>query len=114
MIPIEELEKVLHGCISRTLKRVGRKEFIDLFNYLDKANELNKEQASRIAALEAAIDHLSTLATFDTDVNILFLNSQNPFYIEVMSESGNVKFKGKGKTLFDAINNITALSTEGK
>lgn len=55
MIPIEELEKVLQGCISRTLKRVGRKEFIDLFNYLDKANELNAMQAFRIAELEAAI-----------------------------------------------------------
>lgn len=56
MIPIEELEKVLQGCISRKLKRVGRKEFIDLFDYLDKANELNATQAERIAELEAHLD----------------------------------------------------------
>lgn len=55
MIPIEELEKVLQGCISRKLKRVGRKEFIDLFDYLDKANGLNATQAARIAELEALV-----------------------------------------------------------
>ncbi len=77
-------------------------------NHLEYCVELN----SRIAALEAAIDHLSTFPTSDADVHILFLNGENPFLIEVMSESGNVRFKGQGKTLFDAINNITALEGE--
>ena len=79
MIPIEELEKVLQGCISRTLKRVGRKEFIDLFNYLDKANELNKQLAadnSRLRkAIEEAIKHQEivggSLSKMSTTVRIL-------------------------------------------
>ena len=49
MIPIEELEKVLQGCISRSLKKVGRKEFIDLFEHLDMAN-------AEIARLRKAIE----------------------------------------------------------